>query len=136
MKTIISALVALVVGAGGMYFYLQGPMKELQATAVTLETQLTEAKSAAESSAAEVTKLQEAGKTLRKRQISRMPFRRRLPNSKQRWLQPRRARARPNNRRYDCTKRTPGPACAGPVSIDEPLMRQVARVCTDRVLIS
>jgi Tfp pilus assembly protein PilN len=64
MKTVISALVALVVGAGGMYFYLQGPMKELQAGAATLQTQIAEAKSAAEASAAEVTKLQEAGKAL------------------------------------------------------------------------
>jgi uncharacterized protein HemX len=64
MKTVISALVALVVGAGGMYFYLQGPMKELQSSAATLQAQLAEAKTASEASAAEVTKLQEAGKAL------------------------------------------------------------------------
>ena len=64
MKTVISALVALVVGAGGMYVYLQGPMKELQTAATSLETQLAEAKTAAESSAAEIVKLQEAGKAL------------------------------------------------------------------------
>jgi len=63
MKTVISALVALVIGAGGMYFYQQGPMTQLKAAAATLETQLAEAKSAAEASAGEVAKLQEAGKS-------------------------------------------------------------------------
>ena len=64
MKTVISALVALVIGAGGMYFYQQGPMTQLKTAAATLETQLAEAKSAAEASAGEVTKLQEAGKSV------------------------------------------------------------------------
>jgi uncharacterized protein HemX len=53
MKTVITALVALVIGAGGMYFYQQGSMKQFQ-------TQLTEAKTAAEAATGEVAKLQEA----------------------------------------------------------------------------
>ena len=53
MKTVITALVALVIGAGGMYFYQQGSMTQFQ-------SQLTEAKTAAEAAAGEVTKLQEA----------------------------------------------------------------------------
>jgi hypothetical protein len=48
MKTVITALVALVIGAGGMYFYQQGSMKQLQTAAAALETQLSEAKTAAE----------------------------------------------------------------------------------------
>jgi uncharacterized protein HemX len=64
MKTVITALVALVIGAGGMYFYQQGPMKQLQSAAAALETQVTEAKAAAEASVGEVTKLQDAGKAL------------------------------------------------------------------------
>lgn len=64
MKTVITALVALVIGAGGMYFYQQGPMKQLQSAAATLETQITEARTAAEAAAGEVNKLQEAGKAL------------------------------------------------------------------------
>ena len=64
MKTAISALVALVIGAGGMYFYQQGAVKQLQSASVTLETQLSEAKSAADAAAGEVTKLQDAGKAL------------------------------------------------------------------------
>jgi uncharacterized protein HemX len=47
MKTIITTLVALVIGAGGMYFYQQGSMKQLQTAAAALETQLSEAKTAA-----------------------------------------------------------------------------------------
>lgn len=62
MKTVITALVALVIGAGGMYFYQQGSMKQLQSAAAAVETQLAEAKMAAEASAGEITKLQEAGK--------------------------------------------------------------------------
>ncbi len=64
MKTVISALIALVVGAGGMYAYQQGPMTALRTAAATLETQLAEAKSSAEAATAEVTKLQEAGKSV------------------------------------------------------------------------
>ena len=64
MKTIITALVALVIGAGGMYFYQQGSMKQLQTAAVALETQLSEAKTAAEAATGEVAKLQEAGKSI------------------------------------------------------------------------
>ena len=63
MKTVITALVALVIGAGGMYFYQQGSMKQLQTAAATLETQLTEAKTAAETATGELTKLQDAAKT-------------------------------------------------------------------------
>ncbi len=64
MKTAISALVALVIGAGGMYFYQQGSVKQLQSASAALETQLSEAKTAAEAAAGEVTKLQDAGKAL------------------------------------------------------------------------
>jgi predicted nucleic acid-binding Zn-ribbon protein len=64
MKTAISALVALVIGAGGMYFYQQGSVKQLQSAAAALETQMSEAKSAAEAAKGEVTKLQDAGKAL------------------------------------------------------------------------
>ena len=64
MKTAISALVALVIGAGGMYFYQQGSVKQLRSASAALETQLSEAKTAVEAAAGEVTKLQDAGKTL------------------------------------------------------------------------
>ena len=64
MKAIIYALVALVIGAGGMYLYQQGAMKELRTTVATLETQLSEARARADANAAEVTKLQDAGKAL------------------------------------------------------------------------
>lgn len=64
MKTVVTALIALVIGAGGMYFYQQGSMKQLQSAAAALETQMSEAKSAAEAAKGEVTKLQDAGKAL------------------------------------------------------------------------
>jgi uncharacterized protein HemX len=64
MKTVITALVALVIGAGGMYFYQQGSMKQMQAATAALETQLSEAKTAAEAATGEVKKLQDAGKAL------------------------------------------------------------------------
>ena len=64
MKTVITALVALVIGAGGMYFYQQGSMKQLQTAAAALETQLSEAKTAAEAATGEVTKLQEVGQSI------------------------------------------------------------------------
>ena len=64
MKTAISALVALVIGAGGMYLFEEGKLTNLQKSTSALEMQLSEAKTGAEASAAEVTKLQEAGKAL------------------------------------------------------------------------
>ena len=64
MKTVITALIALIVGAGGMYFYQQGPMNQLQTTAAALETQLSEVKTSAEAAAGEIAKHQEAGKAL------------------------------------------------------------------------
>jgi chromosome segregation ATPase len=64
MKTVVSAVVGLVIGALATYFYMQGPLKTLQGSVAGLETQLTEAKAAAETAAGEVTKLQEAGKAL------------------------------------------------------------------------
>jgi septal ring factor EnvC (AmiA/AmiB activator) len=64
MKAIINVLVALVIGAGGMFLYQQGAMKELRTTAAALETRLSESKAKIDASAAEVTKLQDAGKTL------------------------------------------------------------------------
>jgi chromosome segregation ATPase len=64
MKTVISAVVGLLVGVLATYMYMQGPLKTLQGSVAGLETQLTEAKTAAESAAGEVTKLQEAGKAL------------------------------------------------------------------------
>jgi len=48
MKTVITALVALIIGAGGTYFYQQASVKQLQAAAAALEIQLSEAKTAAE----------------------------------------------------------------------------------------
>ena len=65
MKTAISALVALVIGASGMHLFVQGKLTTLQTSMSAVETQLSEAKAGAETSAAEVTKLQEAGKALK-----------------------------------------------------------------------
>lgn len=64
MKTVVTALIALVIGAGGMYFYQQGSMKQLQSAGAALEAQLSEAKTAVETVKGEVTKLQDAGKAL------------------------------------------------------------------------
>lgn len=64
MKTVIGALVGLVIGAGGTYLFEQGKVKNLQTNLSALETQLSEAKSTAESSASEFAKLQDAGKAL------------------------------------------------------------------------
>jgi peptidoglycan hydrolase CwlO-like protein len=58
MKTIISGLVGLVIGAGATYFYQQGPMTELMSRATALETQVTESKAMADAATAEVTGLQ------------------------------------------------------------------------------
>jgi uncharacterized protein HemX len=64
MKTIIGALVGFAIGAGGIYLFEQGKLTNLQTSMSALETQLSEAKTSAETSAAETTKLQEAGKAL------------------------------------------------------------------------
>jgi peptidoglycan hydrolase CwlO-like protein len=58
MKTIISGLVGLVIGAGATYFYQQGPMTELMSRATALEAQVTESKTMADEASAEVTGLQ------------------------------------------------------------------------------
>ena len=58
MKTIIAALVGLVIGAGATYFYQQGPMTELMSRATALEAQVTESKAMADEASAEVTGLQ------------------------------------------------------------------------------
>ena len=63
MKTVIGALVGLVIGAGGTYLFEQGKVTNLQTNLSALETQLSEAKSTAESSASEFAKLQDAGKS-------------------------------------------------------------------------
>jgi cell division protein FtsL len=67
LRSIITALVALVIGAAGMYFYQQGAVAELRNAAAALQTQVTESKAAADAAAAEVAKLQEAGKALEER---------------------------------------------------------------------
>lgn len=58
MKTLIAIIIGLIIGAGGTYFYLQGPMKELAGTADSLRTELTQAKEQAQSATDEMTKLQ------------------------------------------------------------------------------
>jgi hypothetical protein len=67
MRLIITALVALVIGAGGMYFYQQGAVSELRNAAATLQTQASDARAAADAATAEVATLQEAGKALEER---------------------------------------------------------------------
>lgn len=67
MRSIITALVALVIGAAGMYFYQQGAVSELRNAAAALQTQAAESKAAADAATAEVAKLQEAGKALEER---------------------------------------------------------------------
>ena len=64
MRSIITALVALVIGAAGMYFYQQGAISELRNAAAVLQTQAAESKAAADAATAEVAKLQEASKAL------------------------------------------------------------------------
>ena len=44
MRSIITALVALVIGAAGMYFYQQGAVSELRNAAAALQTQAAQAK--------------------------------------------------------------------------------------------
>ena len=64
MKTVIGALVGFVIGAGGIYLFEQGKVTNLQTSLSAMETQLSDAKSKAESSASDVAKLQDAGKAL------------------------------------------------------------------------
>jgi uncharacterized membrane protein (DUF106 family) len=64
MRSIINALVALVIGAAGMYFYQQGAVSELRNAAAALQTQASEARAAADAATAEVAKLQQASKAL------------------------------------------------------------------------
>ena len=48
MKSVITALVALVIGAAGMYFYQQGAVSELRKATAALQTQAAESKAAAD----------------------------------------------------------------------------------------
>jgi len=63
MKSIIYAVIGIVIGAGATYFYQQGPMTELSTRATALESQLTESKTmattAADAAAAEISGLQD-----------------------------------------------------------------------------
>lgn len=56
-KTWIIAIIALIVGAAGGYFYTQGQVGELTEQASTLETQLTEATEKAQGAASEIASL-------------------------------------------------------------------------------
>jgi peptidoglycan hydrolase CwlO-like protein len=58
MKTLIAIIVGLIIGAGGTYFYLQGPMKELASATDSLKSELSQAKEQAQSATDEMTKLQ------------------------------------------------------------------------------
>ena len=64
MKTVIGALIGLVIGAGGIYLLEQGKLTKVQDSLAAVETQLSDAKARAEASAAEVVKLQDAGKAI------------------------------------------------------------------------
>ena len=64
MKTIIGALVGFAIGAGGIYLLEQGKLTNIQTSMSALETQLSEAKSKADASAADAAKAQDAGKAL------------------------------------------------------------------------
>ena len=67
MRSIITALVALVIGAAGMYFYQQGAVSELRNAAAALQTQAAQSKAVADAATAEVAKLQETSKALEER---------------------------------------------------------------------
>ena len=56
-RTWIIAIIALIVGAAGGYFYTQGQVGELTEQASTFETQLTEATEEAQGAASEVESL-------------------------------------------------------------------------------